>query len=73
MVAVFGRTREGDFVEVGRPGPGEPGPGEVPGMLVVRPDGSLFFGNADRALARRRTSAPADQRTGGPGQITPGR
>jgi high affinity sulfate transporter 1 len=38
------RTPGGDFVEVGSTA----GPEALDGLLVVRPDGSLFFGNADR-------------------------
>jgi SulP family sulfate permease len=43
-VAVLGRTGEGDFVET----EGRPQLAQVPGLLIVRPDGGLFFGNADR-------------------------
>ena len=43
-IAVLGRTRGGDFVESS----GRRDLAEVPGLLIIRPDGGLFFGNADR-------------------------
>jgi sulfate permease, SulP family len=43
-VAELGRNDEGDFVELSS----RPGLRQVPGLLVLRPDGGLFFGNADR-------------------------
>ena len=43
-VVVLGRTAGGDFIDVDS----RPGLTHVPGMLLVRPDGALFFGNADR-------------------------
>jgi SulP family sulfate permease len=43
-VAVLGRTGSGDFAESSSGGDLT----QVPGLLIVRPDGGLFFGNADR-------------------------
>ena len=43
-IAVLGRTGNGDFVDAGL----RDDVAQVPGMLIVRPDGGLFFGNADR-------------------------
>jgi MFS superfamily sulfate permease-like transporter len=43
-IAVLGRTGSGDFAESSSGGD----LAHVPGLLVVRPDGGLFFGNADR-------------------------
>ena len=43
-VAVLGRTGSGDFAEASSGGD----LAQVPGLLIVRPDGGLFFGNADR-------------------------
>lgn len=43
-VAVLGRTPQGEFAELGS----RPDLHQTPGLLVVRPDGALFFGNANR-------------------------
>lgn len=43
-IAVLGRTGSGDFVETR----GRDDLAQAPGLIVVRPDGGLFFGNADR-------------------------
>ena len=43
-IATLGRTGSGDFVETS----GRDDLVQEPGLLVVRPDGGLFFGNADR-------------------------
>jgi SulP family sulfate permease len=59
-VAVLGRTGEGNFVEVN----GRPQLTQVPGLLIVRPDGGLFFGNADRVRhAVARMAAATDPPT----------
>jgi sulfate permease, SulP family len=55
-IAVLARTSGGDFVEAGS----RPHLAQVPGLLVVRPDGGLFFGNADRvrhSVARMAAAA----------------
>jgi MFS superfamily sulfate permease-like transporter len=41
---VLGRTADGEFGDAGLRDDVAP----IPGLLVVRPDGGLFFGNADR-------------------------
>jgi MFS superfamily sulfate permease-like transporter len=43
-VAVLGSTPAGDFVEVGTRSDLR----QIPGLLLIRPDGALFFGNANR-------------------------
>ena len=59
-IAVLGRTGSGDFIETD----GRDDLVQAPGLIVVRPDGGLFFGNVDRvrqavtALAARNDPPP---------------
>lgn len=54
-VAVLGRTRDGEWVDTGR----HPDARPVPGITVVRPEGALFFANADQVRDRVRATATA--------------
>lgn len=55
-ISELGRLRDSrDFVDVSIHADATP----VPGMLIVRPEGQLFFANAERVLARVRQLAHA--------------
>ncbi|MDC6134158.1 STAS domain-containing protein, partial [Burkholderia gladioli] len=55
-ISELGRLRDSrDFVDVSIHADAAP----VPGMLIVRPEGQLFFANAERVLARVRQLAHA--------------
>ncbi len=47
-IAVLGRRHDGEYFDLAY----RPDLQTVPGLLIVRPDGGLFFGNADRVRHR---------------------